>query len=141
MKGARAAVILFICASGNGDPAQSNEYIFIYDIPGPAPLKLQVLQIRNAFDGLAWNPNGKEFYVSGGPDDAVHIFDKSGSVWAKAASVSLGHTQGLGLGFHTPTAAGLAVTKDGTKLVVANWRNDSISMIDTVNRIKISQRN
>ena len=126
-------------ASGNVDPAQSNEYIFIYDIPGPAPLKLQVLQIRNAFDGLAWNPNGKEFYVSGGPDDAVHIFDKSGSVWAKAASVSLGHTQGLGLGFHTPTAAGLAVTKDGTKLVVANWRNDSISMIDTVNRIKISE--
>src|SRR3974377_1090817 len=63
--------------SGNVDPASSNEYVFVFDVTSAAPRQTQVLQIvSNAFDGLAWNPNGKEFYVSGGPDDLIHVFDR-----------------------------------------------------------------
>ena len=36
---------------GKTNPDESNEYIFVYNIAGPAPLKLQVLKIPNAFDG------------------------------------------------------------------------------------------
>src|SRR3984893_16358446 len=63
---------------GNTNPDESNEYIFVFDISGRKPLQTQVLQVPNAFDGLAFNPSGKEFYVSGGPDDNARFYDLSG---------------------------------------------------------------
>jgi len=82
---------------GNTNPDESNEYIFVFDISGGKPLQTQVLQVPNAFDGLAFNPSGKEFYVSGGPDDNVHFYDWNGSSWAESgAPVKLGHPAALG---------------------------------------------
>src|SRR6266481_714413 len=116
---------------GNTNPDESNEYIFVFDISGGKPLQTQVLQVPNAFDGLAFNPSGKEFYVSGGPDDNVHFYDWNGSSWAESgAPVKLGHPAALALGTITPGAMGLAVTTDGKRLVVANYENDSISLLD-----------
>jgi DNA-binding beta-propeller fold protein YncE len=128
-------------AAGNTDPAQSNEYVFVYEISGGTPVKKQVLQLPNTFDGLAWNPNGLEFYVSGGPDDDVHIFDKPGATWVELGTspVTLGHSGGIGLGTFPPTAAGLAVTASKTKLVVANFENDSVSVVDLTTRTKIGE--
>ena len=71
---------------GNTNPDESNEYIFVFDISGGKPLQTQVLQVPNAFDGLAFNPSGKEFYVSGGPDDNVHFYDWNGSSWAESGT-------------------------------------------------------
>jgi DNA-binding beta-propeller fold protein YncE len=120
---------------GNSNPDGSNEYIFVFDISGRKPLQTQVLQVPNAFDGLAFNPSGKEFYVSGGPDDNVHFYDGSGSSWAESGSpVKLGHPAALALGKITPGAMGLAVTADGRRLVVANYENDSISLVDIAGR-------
>jgi DNA-binding beta-propeller fold protein YncE len=128
-------------AAGNTDPAQSKEYVFVYDISGAIPVKKQVLQVPNTFDGLAWNPNGLEFYVSGGPDDDVHIFVHPAATWVEAAGspVLLGHAGGIGLGSFLPAAAGLAVTDDGKKLVVANFENDSVSVVDLTTRTKIGE--
>ena len=42
---------------------------------------------------------------------------------------ALGHAAGLGLGVK-PEAAGLAVSPDGRRLLVANLQNDSVSLID-----------
>ena len=36
--------------------AESNEYVFVYDVRGGHPVKKQVLQVPNTFAGLAWNP-------------------------------------------------------------------------------------
>jgi len=120
---------------GNTNPDGSNEYIFVFDISGGKPLQIQVLQVPNALDGLAINPNGKEFYVSGGPDDNVHFYDWSGSTWAESGvPVKLGHPAALALGKITPGAMGLAVTADGKRLVVANYENDSISLVDIAGR-------
>jgi len=55
--------------AGNTNPAESNEYIFVFDISGGKPLQTQVLQVPNAFDGLAFSTSSKEFCASGGPDD------------------------------------------------------------------------
>jgi hypothetical protein len=50
-------------ANGNVDPKTSNEYVFVFDVSGQTPRQTQVLQIvTNAFDGLAWDPNGRAFY-------------------------------------------------------------------------------
>lgn len=120
--------------NGNTVPATSNEYAFVYDISKSTPRRVQVLQISvNSFEGLVWNPNGREFYVSGGPDDLVHVFAQTatGGSWKEGTLIPLNH-HGLGLGLYgiTPIAAGLAVTCDGKYLLAANFQNDSVSFID-----------
>ena len=126
--------------AGRTNPAESNEYIFVFDISGSKPLQMQVLQVANAFDGLGFNPGGKEFYVSGGPDDDVHFYDWNGSSWAESGTpVKLGHTAALALGSITPGAMGLAVTADGKRLVVANYENDSVSLIDVAGRTVLGE--
>jgi DNA-binding beta-propeller fold protein YncE len=129
-------------------PEFSNEYVFVYDVRQNPPVKRQVLQAPNTHMGVAWAPDGKHFYVAGGADDNVHVFElitriKSSTqqepFWAESLPpIALGHKYGLGIndeetskdGKNKPVAAGLAVSTDGTRLVVANNMNDSVSVID-----------
>ncbi|HUX73014.1 MAG TPA: beta-propeller fold lactonase family protein [Steroidobacteraceae bacterium] len=120
-------------------PSASNEYVFVYDISHDTPVQKQVLQVPNTFMGIAFAPNGRHFYVSGGVNDDVHTFARSGGVWAeRGMPIELGHLAlakpplflgGNGLKVR-PAAAGLAVTADDKTLVVANFYNDSASLID-----------
>ncbi|PYU19656.1 MAG: hypothetical protein DMG32_24010 [Acidobacteria bacterium] len=126
-------------ASGNLAPQESNEYVFVYDITTQPPRKMQVLQVPTAFNGLAWNPNGNEFYVSGGEQDVVHVFARQGAVWREAGTpVRLGHAAGLGLGV-PPEVAGIGVNAASTQLIAANYENDSISVVDLGSRAKIAE--
>jgi YVTN family beta-propeller protein len=120
---------------------ETNEYVFVYDVTAFPPKQLQALPIPNSFCGLVWNPNGQEFYVSGGVDDKVYIFvrEANGS-FARSAMVSLGHAKGSGLLSNLaapqnaqapkPMTAGIAVDAAGANAIVANLYNDSISIID-----------
>ena len=110
-------------------PAGSNEYIFVFDVTGATPVKLQVLQLPNSFLGIGWSPRGDAFYVSGGVDDVVREYTRAASGFAAARTFALGHKAGLGLAVK-PGSAGLAVSPDGTRLLVANLQNDSVSLID-----------
>ena len=72
--------------------------------------------------GLAWNPNGEEFYVSGGSKDLVYVFSLQSGKFANVAQISLAHPvvsigTGLGLGMLS-TPAGMAVNAQGDTLVV-----------------------
>ena len=120
---------------GRRNPAESNEYIFVFNISGSTPLQMQALQVPNTFDGLTFNPSGMEFYATGGQNDNVHFYDWNGSTWAESGTpVALGHPAALALGQVSPGAMGLAVTTDGKRLVVANYENDSISLVDIAGR-------
>ncbi|MHB8412383.1 MAG: bifunctional YncE family protein/alkaline phosphatase family protein [Candidatus Acidiferrales bacterium] len=126
-------------ASGREIKKDSNEYVFVFDISHPQPRKVQVLQVPNTFDGIAWNPDGAHFYVSGGVDDDVHTFASQNGRWAEIGSpIALKHGKGLGISVK-PEAAGVAVTADGKRLLVANFENDSVSMIDLAARKKIAE--
>jgi len=119
-------------ANGNTEPGNSNEYVFVYDIASKAPRQLQVLQISvNAFEGLEWNPDGREFYVSGGPDDLIHVFALGDGKWVEGTPIPLNHN-GVGLGLYgiTPITSGITVTSDGRYLLAANFQNDSVSLVD-----------
>ncbi len=117
----------------------SNEYVFVYDISAGPPVKRQVLQVPNTFVGLAWNPNGNEFYVAGGVDDNVHVFVKGSSGRPEAASpIALGHSS-KSYGAVAAASAGLAVNAAGNRLVVANYESDSISVVDIPARKKIAE--
>ncbi|HEX4230905.1 MAG TPA: beta-propeller fold lactonase family protein [Bryobacteraceae bacterium] len=63
-------------------------------------------------------------------NDNVHIYDNTNGVWAErtGSPIALGHPAGVGLEV-SPQAAGIAITKDGTKLVVTDYYNDSISIL------------
>jgi len=129
-------------ADGKTIPDQSNEYVFVYDIRQQPPVKKQVLQVPNSFAGLAWNPDGKHFYVSGGSNDNVHVFAWEHDHWAESPKpIALGHGSALGVKVAAeveghddlsgkPAVAGLAVNHSGTRLLAVNYENDSVSLVD-----------
>ncbi len=120
---------LMFGADGKPIPDASMEYVFVYDVAGPRPVKRQVIRLPNSFLGLAWAPSGQRFYVSGGVDDDVLEYAASGAGFSLARTFLLGHKQGLGLKVK-PEAGELAISPDGARLLVANFQNDSVSLID-----------
>ena len=128
---------------GQFNPAVSTQYVFVYDITNGMPSVTQVIPVDNTFNGIAWNPkltDGKPtaFYVSGGVNDNVHVYGWNGVQWSETASIPLGHTAGVGVNV-APQAAGIAVNASGTRLLVANYENDSVSLIDLASNSKVSE--
>ena len=122
--------------TGKTDAANSTQYIFLYDVSGSNrgnPTLSQVIKQTNSHVGLVFSPDGSKLYATGGRDDAVYVYGKSGSAWAQTTQISLGHGKSGGLGLFgvSPNASGLGISADGKTLVVANNYNDSISVIDT----------
>ena len=117
-------------AAGQVIPRDSEEYVFICDISHGRPVRRQVLRVPNTYMGIAFAPDGRHFYVSGGMDDDVHVFRRETGDWSEdaAALIRLGHPAGKGLK-GTPMVAGLALSADGTKLVAANFYDDSVSIV------------
>ena len=71
----------------------SDEFVFVYDITGGSPRKTQVIKVPNTFMGIAWHPSGRAFYVAGGLNDNVHVFEQQGTGTDLAGDpISLGHT-------------------------------------------------
>jgi YVTN family beta-propeller protein len=128
-------------ANGKPIPAASNEYVFIEDISNGLPVQTPALPIPNTYIGLAFAPDGAKFYVSGGVDDNIHVFTRSGAIWAEQSPpIPLGHLAGINPRSKTflggsglalpPTVAGLAVTADGKFLAAANFENDTLSLVN-----------
>jgi DNA-binding beta-propeller fold protein YncE len=116
---------------GSLNAADSTQFVFIYDISQYLPVQKQVIQIPNAYQGIAFDPSGTAFYVPGGVNDNLHVYALTAGVWAEqtGSPIALGHS-GAGVGLAVePQAAGVAITQDGTKLVVTNYYNDSISIL------------
>jgi YVTN family beta-propeller protein len=117
-------------AAGKVILAGASEYVFLYDVSGAAPVKIQVLRIPNSFQGIGWSVDGKRLFVSGGVNDNLTVFSRKEGGFAQTATISLNHKAGLGLKVQ-PEAAGLAVSPGGGRVLVTNLQNDSVSLIDT----------
>src|SRR5690349_9239519 len=122
-------------------PGDSTEYVFIYDLTTTTPVLKQVVPLvytirtpagdrtlpGSSYNGIVFDPTGLAFYVSGGPNDIVHILTLSASTgtWVEApnSALNLGHGPLGGLGLNsvssgpepineqvsvTPCAAGVA---------------------------------
>ncbi len=136
-------------------PDARSEYVFFYDVSRGEPVETSVVMLPNAFFGLAFAPSGETLYASGGPDDTLVAIERSPDppqagrrdhrsqdpshagprdrptprAWSVARTVPLGHASGLGVS-QGPLAAGVAVTADGARVVVANHENDSLTVVD-----------
>jgi YVTN family beta-propeller protein len=125
-------------STGNTAPDASSQYLFVYDIANKKPVQKQVIKVANTYDGIAFDPTGKTFYVGGGVDDVIHSFgSQSDGSWAETGTaIKLGHTttNSVTPTDVSPSTAGVAITADGTKLLVSNLYNDSVSIIDIASR-------
>jgi YVTN family beta-propeller protein len=123
---------------GHQIAADSNEYVFVFDLTRGNLRQKQVLQVPNTFFGLAFAPGGEQFYVSGGVDDNIHVFAKADGVWGETGTpVALGHTPGAGFQ-QKPMVANLAVAANGEVLVAADIADDAVSIIDLRTRSKVT---
>lgn len=110
-------------------PADSNEYVFVYDISSGAPIKKQVLAVPVTYFGIAWDPTSSgtaaHFYVPSCSADYVFVYsyNASAKLWlldtnntpnlgkpgqtpqSPAAPLWLGHTLGIGLDVVPPVNA------------------------------------
>src|ERR1700730_13257975 len=133
----------FYDRDGKTSPELSTEYLFLFDVTGPQPRQLQVLPMRTTFQGLSWSPSSSQVFASGGIDDLVAEFVRSESKFVAARTFPLGHKAWVGQDIKawagpggkncsgcTGEVSGLAVSPDGTRLLVANIMNDSVSIID-----------
>ena len=108
---------------------QSTQYVFRYAIGDRGARWLQTLQVTNSFGGISWLPSGRGFMVGGGVDDALYVFSQHGPTFVPAGKIGLGHKSGLGADVR-PQAAGVAISPDGRRALVANYYNDSVSLVD-----------
>jgi len=130
-------------ANGNYQPADSTEFVFVYDISSPSvPVEKQVVLVPDAFSGLVWSPDGTKFYVAGGVDDNLHTYAQSSGQWTEVGTpISLGHKGDL-MNKETevgPTAAGVGITADGSTVIVANYETDSITAVDVVHGVVLKE--
>lgn len=124
---------------GKPNPDLSKQRVFIYDISHGYPRERAVVGLSNSFMGIDWNPDGKEFYVSGGMDDAIYAFrDFEQNCSPSRPPLYLNHSKGNGIDVK-PVVAGIRVSPDGKFLVAANFTNDSISLIDLEKWTKIGE--
>jgi DNA-binding beta-propeller fold protein YncE len=120
-------------SDGNLLPEASMEYVFLFDITENKPKETQVLSVRNTFQGIAWSPASNRIFVSGGKDDNIVEFVDDGTRFGAGRTIPLGHKTCLGAKadpYCGPVTGGLAVSPDGSRLLVANIQNDSVSLID-----------
>ncbi|HEV7825165.1 MAG TPA: alkaline phosphatase family protein [Mycobacteriales bacterium] len=90
-------------------------------IPYPAP--------RALFVGLAFSPDGRRAYASGGGDNVVRTYAVAGGRLTEGAPLRLPTANPAGVRINS-FPAGLAVTPDGRRLVVADQEADAVTVVD-----------
>lgn len=121
-------------------PKQSEQYVFRYAISDKGARWIETLTVPNSYGGIAWRKDGRGFVVGGGVDDALYLFSKKGAHFVADGKIALGHAAGLGANGVKPQAAGVALSPDGTRAIVTNYYNDSVSLVDLATRKVVAEQ-
>ena len=123
---------------GKPDLAHSTERLMVFR-PGPhGATKLAEMPLPATFAGLAWSPDGGRLAATLGVGDAVVTFAWNGTALTPdGPPIRLGHAAGLGLRVK-PAAAGV-VWVSPARLLVTNFFNDSVSLIDAGSRKVVAE--
>jgi YVTN family beta-propeller protein len=98
---------------------------------------LQTITLPAVFLGIAFSPDGRSLYVSGGDQDVIYRFDWRGGAATLADSIALAVREKGKHGTRYP--AGLGLSPDGRTLYVAENLADSIAVVDLGSR-RVVQR-
>ncbi|MDE3215667.1 MAG: bifunctional YncE family protein/alkaline phosphatase family protein [Gemmatimonadota bacterium] len=97
----------------------------------------QTLEQPAAFIGIAFSPDGRMLYASGGNQDVVYRYEWRGDTAALRDSIVLAAKRPRAPGRRYP--AGLAFSADGRRLFVAENMADSLAVVDVASG-KVIQR-
>jgi DNA-binding beta-propeller fold protein YncE len=98
---------------------------------------LQTIPLPAVFLGLAFTPDGRSLYVSGGNQDVIYRFDWRSGAATLADSIVLAIKQTGKGGTRYP--AGIAISPDGRTLYAVENLGDSLAVIDLAER-RVVQR-
>lgn len=85
------------------------------------------------FGGVAFAPDGRAAYASGGGSEQIHSYRVAGGQLSEQAPIALPTTNPAG-GKVNLFPAGLQVTPDGKRLVVADHLADAVSVVDLASK-------
>jgi len=88
--------------------------------------------LKESFQGLTWSSDGKRLYVGGGWDDVVYRFDHSAGLLSNKFEIKY---PARAVGRRVP--AGLAVSKDGETLWVANAFGHTLAKFDGAGNLQV----
>ena len=98
---------------------------------------LQTVPLPAVFLGITFSPDGKSLYVSGGNEDVIYRFDWQGGRATLADSIALAAKEKGKSGTRYP--AGIAISRDGGTLYVAENLGDRLAVVDIAAR-RVVQR-
>jgi YVTN family beta-propeller protein len=98
---------------------------------------VQKVSLPAVFLGLAFSPDGKSLYVSGGNEDVIYRFDWRDGKATLADSIALAFKEPGRSGTRYP--AGIAISNDGRTLYAAENLADSVVVVDLASR-RVVQR-
>jgi YVTN family beta-propeller protein len=98
---------------------------------------LQTVPLPAVFLGITFSPDGKSLYVSGGNEDQIYRFDWRDGRAALSDSIVLAVKEKGKSGTRYP--AGMAISRDGRMLYVAENLGDSLAVVDLAAR-RVVQR-
>lgn len=124
---------------GEPIPSFSKEYVVLYDITGAHPRRIQFLALPSSYFGLIWSPNSRTIFASNGEDDSITQFDREGGEFVQSRVIRLRHKTASFSVYLNPMAGALAINPAGTRLLVANLQNDSVSLINLERGLAISE--
>jgi len=90
-------------------------------------------RVEEAFYGIEFSSDGTRVYASGAGLETVHAFEFRDGLLSSPRMISLRETRQRGV------PSGLAVSRDGTRLWVANLLGQSVSQVDLVEGRVISE--
>ena len=123
---------------GTPDRAHSTERLMVFRLGATGATKLAEVPLPATFAGLAWSPDGRRIAATLGVGDGVVTFAWDGAhLTPDGVPIMLGHAAGLGLRVK-PAAAGV-VWASATRLLVTNFFNDSLSMVDATTRRVVAE--
>jgi YVTN family beta-propeller protein len=117
----------WLVVSNDGQGAQSLQVVdtatrkVTQTLPYPAPKAL--------FVGLAFAPDGHTLYASGGGNNLIRRYTVNNGTLTEGTPIPLPTTNPTGARIN-PLPAGIAVTPDGQRLLVADQQADALSVID-----------
>jgi YVTN family beta-propeller protein len=117
----------WLVVSNDGQGAQSLQVIdtttstVTQTLSYPAPQAL--------FVGLAFTPDGKTLYASGGGNNLIRRYTVAGGRLTEGAPIPLPTTTPAGARMN-PLPAGIALTPDGHRLLVADQQADALSVVE-----------